>query len=408
MIRPFFSVVVTIYNKEKYLKACIDSILNQSFTNFELILINDGSSDLSASICDEYIMRDERIKVFHKKNEGLTKTRKAGIKNSTGEYIMFIDADDWIETEMLSNYAAQIKKNRADVVIGGMLKDFDTRIQKVANALPIGFYSKEDLQNKFIPKMIYTGNYYEKGIESYICARAVKREILNEIKDGISPEINFAEGGVWIYSAMLLAKTAEIIEDFSYHYRMHPDSMAMTDGEKVDVFPVYKTLINNIYRFADGNKQLLMQVDYLAFFFLIWKNPDLINFDKEHFYPYSMIKKNSRVVIYGAWRFGRELYKYMTQNRIGNIVLVVDKNADLYELEDYQISKPEEILNVEYDYIILGSEVYSVVCSMKKKLNEMGVYDKIVSITPDMIDMAKLPDKFKKYAKETQNKFGDK
>ena len=94
-MNPEISIIVPVYNVEKYLKRCIDSILNQSFTDFELILVDDGSTDNSGEIIDEYAIKDERIKVIHKENGGLSSARNVGIEYSKGNYIAFVDSDDW-------------------------------------------------------------------------------------------------------------------------------------------------------------------------------------------------------------------------------------------------------------------------------------------------------------------------
>ena len=99
-MKPEISIIVPIYNVEKYLPRCIESILAQTFTNFELILVNDGSEDDSGEVCDRYAKEDKRIKVIHKKNGGVSSARNAGLKNSIGNYIGFVDPDDYIKKDM--------------------------------------------------------------------------------------------------------------------------------------------------------------------------------------------------------------------------------------------------------------------------------------------------------------------
>ena len=103
-MNPEISIIVPVYNVEKYLKRCIDSILNQSFTDFELILVDDGSTDNSGEIIDEYAIKDERIKVIHKENGGLSSARNVGIEYSKGNYIAFVDSDDYINKNMYKFY----------------------------------------------------------------------------------------------------------------------------------------------------------------------------------------------------------------------------------------------------------------------------------------------------------------
>lgn len=110
------SVVVPIYNTEKYLKRCIDSILNQSYTDFEVLLINDGSTDKSAQICEEYALKDKRVKVINKQNGGLSSARNVGIDNAQYDYICFVDSDDWLDTDLFSHCINILKENDCDII----------------------------------------------------------------------------------------------------------------------------------------------------------------------------------------------------------------------------------------------------------------------------------------------------
>ncbi len=117
------SVIVPIYNVEEYLNKCLDSILHQTFTNYELILIDDGSTDSSSQIADEYAVKDDRIRVIHKKNGGLSDARNYGLDKATGKYICFIDSDDWIEETYLEELLHLAKEQEADIVICDYLKN---------------------------------------------------------------------------------------------------------------------------------------------------------------------------------------------------------------------------------------------------------------------------------------------
>lgn len=114
---PEISIIVPVYNVEKYLSQCIESIIKQSFTDFELLLIDDGSTDNSGIICDEYEKKDNRIHAFHKKNEGLSDTRNFGLDRITGKYVMFIDSDDFINERCLCTLLNILRMNNADVSI---------------------------------------------------------------------------------------------------------------------------------------------------------------------------------------------------------------------------------------------------------------------------------------------------
>ncbi len=114
--QPLISVIIPVYNVENYLHECVDSVLNQTYGNFEILLVDDGSTDSSGKICDEYLEKDDRVVVIHKKNEGPSKTRNAGLENTNGKYIYFLDSDDYIENNALELLVNTAESNSADLV----------------------------------------------------------------------------------------------------------------------------------------------------------------------------------------------------------------------------------------------------------------------------------------------------
>lgn len=124
---PKISVIVPVYNVENYIEKCIESILSQTYTDFELLLINDGSSDKSGSICDAYMSKDQRIRVFHKKNAGVSMARNWGIKHSLGDWICFVDSDDWVENSYLEKFIENKELDGYTMVSQGIMYDFVSR-----------------------------------------------------------------------------------------------------------------------------------------------------------------------------------------------------------------------------------------------------------------------------------------
>lgn len=249
-----FSIVMPIYNVEKYLEQSINSILSQSFTDYELILVNDGSTDSSAEICEEFAKENDKIFVICKENGGLSDARNKGIKQSKGEYIIFIDSDDfWDDWDALKRIKSVIDENKSDVVTWRYKKYFEDTKQygKSAgyNCITQYFNAKE---------LISSQNYIVSA-----CCKAVKRELI------INNNLFFAykklsEDVVW--SAEILALTEKITAsnlDF-YVYRQRANSISHTISKK-NILDLKKHIltVSELFKSAEGNKKEILSY-YLA------------------------------------------------------------------------------------------------------------------------------------------------
>ena len=170
------SVVVPVYNVEEYLGECIESLINQSFEDIEIILVDDGSKDLSGAICDEYAIKDNRIKVFHKENEGASVARKFGVENSSGEYISFVDSDDYVERDFINELYKGITKNDADLAEC----DYTVFSEKFSNRKKL--YSESVVRNKkdFLD-IIVKGTIINGEVAVVMWNKLYKKKIINEL-----------------------------------------------------------------------------------------------------------------------------------------------------------------------------------------------------------------------------------
>ena len=179
------SIIVPVYNVGSFLPKCINSIISQTFTDFELILIDDGSTDNSVEICDAAAKKDSRVRVIHKENGGVVSARKAGLSVAVGKYAGYVDGDDWIDEHMYEHMINAMEKYNCDMVMCDVehenksvpLSSGSTHIN-----ISGGYYNREQLENNVFPKMIYTGVFYKFGIYPVIWNKLYKREKLINIK----------------------------------------------------------------------------------------------------------------------------------------------------------------------------------------------------------------------------------
>jgi glycosyltransferase involved in cell wall biosynthesis len=226
-MKPVFSVVVPIYKVEKYLEKCIESIINQTFTDFELLLVDDGSLDNCPAICDSYAQKDSRIRVIHKTNGGLVSARNTGIKEAKGEYICYVDGDDWIHLDLLKNvYENAISKYAPDMVIYGIVKKFRDHDEEIVNDLENGIYYKDDLKKLVYPYMMYDNRKpFCKGlIFPAACNKIYRTELL--LNHYCTEEkIRMGEDNAFVYECVYYANSIYVYNEIMYYYDQHEGAM---------------------------------------------------------------------------------------------------------------------------------------------------------------------------------------
>lgn len=233
------SIIIPVYKAEKNISRCIDSILKQSYENLEVILIDDGSPDDSGKICDKYSEIDKRIKVIHKKNGGVSSARNAGLKIATGDYIGFVDADDYIEADMYSHLIDLIQKSNADLVICGYFIEYLTGVIKESNIIDKHLLNTEETLD-FVLTNLNMGSIWNK---------IYKREIIYDKNVIFDESITIGED--LLFLCMAISNCNRVVYDFSpkYHYLMNIES-AMNSDFKINRLSVIKAhlLISNMIK----------------------------------------------------------------------------------------------------------------------------------------------------------------
>lgn len=217
---PRLSVIVPVYNTEKYLRECIDSILAQTFTDFELILVDDGSADQSGVICDEYSQLDGRIKVIHQNNGGVTVARKQGLKVAVGEYISFVDSDDWIEPDMYRNMLIEADANDADVIICDMLAEKQQESTVVRSSSLSGLFASEQLNQQIYSNMLFDYSKNAPGLSLNLCNKLFRSTIAKPVFAVFPNDVTYGEDALGSLMCLLRAKSIYIMKNSAfYHYR---------------------------------------------------------------------------------------------------------------------------------------------------------------------------------------------
>lgn len=215
--KPLLSILIPVYNTQEYLPKCIDSVLAQSYGNTEIILVDDGSTDESGKICDRYAEKDERVVVIHKENGGLGSARVAGIKASKGEFITFVDSDDWIEPDMYENMMDALQKRpEADIIVGGYVTEKKGKTVPVFEPGKSTAYTSADAMVEMFKSQHFNWS---------LCDKIYKKSIFDktDLLDRWKPSY-----GEDTYANWTLFGNAEVVcykPVYGYHYVTHDTSM---------------------------------------------------------------------------------------------------------------------------------------------------------------------------------------
>lgn len=221
------SIIVPVYNTEKYLRKCIDSILNQTYSNMELILVDDGSKDLSPWICDQYAVKDSRVRVIHKENGGVSTARNAGLEIAGGEYIAFVDSDDYLELCMYEKMMDKAMEHECDVIMCDCIKEYAQHRETYSHHIRSGFYSRDQLKEEYYPHLLMMENVeYPATISN---CTLLWRSTLNTLDMRYEPGIRYSED--LLFGARLMSRAESFYYmkgEAYYHYVMNPVSASHT------------------------------------------------------------------------------------------------------------------------------------------------------------------------------------
>lgn len=285
------SVIVPIYKVEPYIRQCVDSLVNQTHKDFEIILVDDGSPDNCPEICDEYAAKDSRIKVIHKKNGGSVSARKAGVNAASGEYVTFVDGDDWIDADYFSKIKEIITEYNPDIIsITKHYRAIEGKEPYVFQENDLnGMYDRAMLEEYIFPGVLYTAPYYSFGILPALWAKVIKRELLSANIYQEPDEIRMGDDLAVTLPCILQANSVYFSNICGYYYRQNPASITNTFDTSAPerVCSLLKTLREEISQYTVNNieDQIAFYAVFIAEFTLISliKGSSDIRKDLKHF-----------------------------------------------------------------------------------------------------------------------------
>ena len=290
-ILPQISVVVPVYNSERYLAQCIESILSQTYRKLELILVNDGSTDKSGTICEEYSKKDDRIKVIHTPNSGVSAARNIGIHLANGEFITFMDSDDFAGSALLEKMVETIEETDSDMCVAGFFTFYnqDSQIEHVLNLA--GSIKMEEFVMKYFEEA------YQKDLLSGPCHKLFRRKIIYTHNLRYDDKYSICEDGIFSYTYLSYCQTITFLPFSLYYYRQRTGEEHLMAGyypNSFDALTVYYDSVKHILAAYNAQQKTMQMLDrsflnrYLDYLGSVYRTSNLA-----HSYKYNELIVNA-------------------------------------------------------------------------------------------------------------------
>lgn len=370
------SVIIPVYQNKRFLKECVYSVLNQKYRNIEIILVDDGSTDGSAELCDELSANHKCIFVKHIQNVGPYQARKEGVKISHGNVITFVDSDDWVEENAYEELMKIYEQFSPSIISYAFKVDSDGFISE--NYFREGLYEHDEIIRHIIPSMMYESEIGGRMLNPSVCCKLFEKNIYEKAIEGICENINWGEDALVTYPAISIAKSVYIIHTPYYNYRLN--NMSETHNYPSKRFDELVTFFECMKRFFKTHgleNEMAYQLEcYMRIFLemLVVNRWGIHRTGCFFVFPYSEVTRGTKLQIYGAGDVGKSYICELLHSRYAEVVGWYDMNYE--QLNSYAgiaIRNPEEIVDTESEAVLIAVQDEKVAEKIKKYINTLGV-----------------------------------
>ena len=396
-IKPLISVIVPVYNDAPFLHRCVDSILSQTYDALEILLIDDGSVDGSGKMCDEYQLKDDRVKVVHKLNGGTVSARECGIRHAQGKIVSFIDGDDWIDCGMYEKLIDfYFQENCPDMISSGLICEYPEsgRQRILLDGAENGRYSKHSIEQVLLPTLIYNPLIEHNSILTSVCTKLVDKDVAQKAMGYMEHSLTLGEDGAYVFFLVCCCSSLAVIKEAFYHYEQHEDSQnnkfnLEVYGKLTELKEVMTKGISSL-----GWKDCVHvqeQINYYVWDYLSKAIEAQFHMGISRFvylFPFARCNKGSTLLIYGAGAVGKAYVRCLEKSNFAEKIIWVDKNYKKLQDSGLSVVSAEEALQQYYDYIVIAIEDEPVAESVMEKflmqgiLKEKLIWEKPIRIIP--------------------------
>lgn len=357
---------------ERYLNKCIDSILEQTFKEYELILVDDGSTDSSGRICDEYAEIYNHIKVIHKPNSGQNAARLDGIRVAAGEYIQFIDSDDYIEPYMLESMYDMAALHNADVVISGFIKEDTASQVSYVPYIQAGIYDTKDKMRYIRKHLVYIGSIHQRAMDGMLTNKLFCKALIEKYITRVPLSIKHMEDVAVTMCSIAHSHCVVVMEEAFYHHTMRYDSIThcMDDNYLLQLNQWY-LFVRDEMKDLEEYEDIKRQIDMHLINAMSAEVNKYMGLEKDINIPQYLLpklpenagSKPVRIAIYGAGQVGRNYYQQIRNSIEYELAVWVDKNV-----KDNGVQAVSVLGRIEFDIVLIAVLYEKMAKDIKKVL----------------------------------------
>lgn len=390
MEKPLISVIVPVYNAADYLERCVSSIIEQTYTNIQIIVVDDGSTDGSSELCDELGNRDARILVIHQNNQGAAVARKTGVEYAEGGYTCFVDSDDYISKRMIERLHSNM--GTCDMISSGCYcqkknGEWFERYDRYAD----GCYEGKEQLDYIISNLLIYNAQFEDGFLPYLVNKMFKTCIMKEEIKEVDTKIVYAEDRDLLFRYILKCKRIRVLHESFYHYCFRETSVMNSPNLHFmeDLNLLYLSL-KNVFVEHPLAYSLMYQLQ-MFIISRLYTVPTRMGFVPEakpvrFVFPYALSEERKRIILYGAGWVGQDYHCQLHRRDDYQLVLWVDQKWQSFQKKGFGIDSPDRIHEVEYDQIVLAVKDEPIAKNIKMELCAQGISEeKIVWKDPIVI-----------------------
>ena len=358
MNKPLVSIIVPVYNNYNYIDKCLSSISKQRYKNIEVIMIDDGSTDGSADVCDCYAGADQRFRVIHQKNQGRVLARARGVNEAKGEYIGFVDGDDWIEDGMYEYLMGIALKYDVDMVTSGYIEEGDT-CRIVEDSLIEKEYRLAEEKEYIVTNFLFSDDRQKTGMIYALWTKIYRSNILKIVMNRVPATMCIGEDCLLNIVYILEANSYYIGKKTYYHYRLHCGNTiySMREDYLSHVNMLFKEL-KAVFTKLKNSKVLLRQLDRMIVLMTVDGLNKKLGLSGSVYMPLYMFDikglEGKRLVLYGAGAVGKDYFFQIQKQTSMKLVLWVDQKYQELSTDNHRVSDVAMISNIEFDQILVA------------------------------------------------------